>query len=143
MAVLVGLVATSFILGFVALFWTRADLVADIALGLLLLSYVATGFGVVLPRIAVLHVVRAEKEREMVPLQRRLDELSVNAVDLSVAEHEELQRLKLVHDMIRDSSENVLPITSMGQLLTAVVLPTITFVATTVGRDFLAQVLGF
>jgi len=50
--------------------------------------------------------------------------------ELTSSELETMQRLKQIHDMIRDSSENVLPISSLGQLASSLIMPTSTFVLT-------------
>lgn len=140
-ALLVGLVATIFIIGFVILLPAQSSLIGQIALALLVMTYLATGFGVLLPRLAMKRIVQLEKAREMVPLQRRLDYLSAHLRELSDADYEEMKRLKEIHDIIRDSSENVLPISTIGQLVSSLILPTIAFMAAVAGEVVLSNVL--
>jgi hypothetical protein len=140
-ALLVGLVATCFILGFVLLLSTQTRLVAPLALAMLVVTYVATAIGVVMPRLAIRRIIQAEKERELAPLQARLDAYMARITELTEDEHKALTRLKTTHDAIRDSSENVLPIRNIGQLLSSVVLPTLTFAATTAGRAYITRLL--
>lgn len=137
-ALLVGLVVTIFIIGFAILLPVQSDLGRRIALVLLVMAYLATGFGVILPRLAMKRIVQMEKVREMAPLQRRLDHLSAQLRELTDAEYEEIQRLKEIHDVIRDSSENVLPVSTIGQLVSSLILPTIAFAAAVAGEVMLS-----
>lgn len=142
LGLLVCVIATVFILGFVVLLpASESALIQQIALILMVLAYLATGFGVVLPRLAIKRVVQAEKEREMAPLQRRLDHLSARLRELSDAEYDEMKRLKETHDIIRDSSENVLPISTIGQLFSSLILPTLAFAVAVAGEVLLGNLL--
>jgi hypothetical protein len=134
--VLVSLVATVFIIGFVILL-PDPQLMILIGLILLGMAYLTTGFGVILPRLAMKRIVQLEKEREMVPLQRRLDYLSARLRELTEEEYEEMKRLKETHDIIRDSSEDVLPISTIGQLVSSLIVPTVALVAAVAGETFL------
>jgi hypothetical protein len=140
--VLVSLVATAFIGGFGFLLHGYGRLAGHLTFALLVLAYVATALGVLLPRLAILRVVRAEKEREMGPLQRKLDALASRATTLAPDEHQELWRLKQLHDSIRDSSEAVLPVANIGQLASALVLPTITYVVSQAREEVVAKLLS-
>lgn len=139
LALLVGLVATTIIVGFLILLAEQAALVGEIALALLGLAYLATAFGVVLPRLAMKRIVQAEKERELAPLQERLDELSSRLRELTDREDRELVRLRETHDLIRRSGETVLPLSSIGQLLSSLVIPTITVAFSQAGRELILR----
>lgn len=128
LGMLVCFVATAFIAGFAILFHDHGRLAAHATLVLVVLAYVATALGMLFPRLAILRVVRSEKEREMAPIQARLDALVARAIDLDDKEQAELERLRQVHDTIKDASEAVLPIASLGQVVSALLLPTITYV---------------
>jgi hypothetical protein len=140
--VLVSFVATAFIGGFGLLLHDTGRLAGHITFSLLVVAYAATALGVLLPRLAILRVVRAEKEREMAPLQKRLDALAVHASTLDPLEHQELWRLKQLHDAIRDSSEAVLPVGSLGQIGSALFLPTITYVVSQASEGLVGKVLA-
>jgi hypothetical protein len=139
LGLLVGLVATTIIVGFLVLLSDRAALVARIALALLGLAYLATALGVILPRLAIKRIVRAEKERELAPLQQRVDDLTGRLADLTEREDKELTRLRETHDIIRRSSESVLPLSSIGQLLSSLIIPTLTVALSHAGREFIAR----
>jgi len=139
LGLLVGLVATTIIVGFLVLLADQAALVGQIALALLGLAYVATAVGVLLPRLAMKRIVRAEKERELSPLQERLDDLAGRLSRLDEREEKELVRLRDTHDLIRRSSESVLPLSSVGQLLSSLIIPTITVALSQAGREFIAR----
>jgi hypothetical protein len=139
LGLLVGLVATTIIVGFLVLLADRAALVGQIALALLALAYLATAFGVLLPRLAIKRIVRAEKERELGPLQQRIDELTGRLADLGEREEKELSRLRETHDLIRRSSESVLPLSSIGQLLSSLIIPTVTVALSHAGREFIKR----
>jgi hypothetical protein len=133
------MVATTIIIGFLVLLADQAALVGQIALALLALAYVATALGVVLPRLAMKRIVRAEKERELGPLQERLDDLAGRLGSLTEREDKELVRLRETHDLIRRSGESVLPLSSVGQLLSSLIIPTITVALSQAGREFILR----
>lgn len=138
---LVGIIATIWIVSLVALLPRQSSPAAQMALILLVVAYVSTGFGILVPRLAMRRIIQLEKMREMAPLQRRLDHLTARVGELSDVEYEELQHLKDVHDAIRDSSENVLPLATIGQLVSSLILPTIAFVAAVAGEVVLGGFL--
>ncbi|HTE50222.1 MAG TPA: hypothetical protein VK698_05065 [Kofleriaceae bacterium] len=139
LGLLVGLVATTIIVGFLMLFADQAALVGEIALSLLAMAYIATAMGVILPRLAMKRIVRGEKERELGPLQHRLDELTGRLGNLSEREDKELVRLRETHDLIRRSGESVLPLSSIGQLLSSLIIPTLTVALSQAGREFILR----
>jgi hypothetical protein len=141
LGLLVGLVATTIIVGFMLLLADQAALVGEIALALLGLAYVATGFGVLLPRLAMKRIVQAEKERELAPLQERLDELAGRLRTLTDAEEKELVRLRDTHNMIVRSGDSVLPAESVIKLLSSLIIPTITVALSQAGREFIVRLL--
>lgn len=139
LGLLVGMVATTIIVGFLILLADQAALVGQIALALLALAYVATALGVLLPRLAMKRIVLAEKERELAPLQERLDDLAGRLGSLTEREDKELVRLRETHDLIRRSGESVLPLSSVGQLLSSLIIPTTTVVLSQAGREFILR----
>jgi len=140
LGLLVCLVATAFIAGFAVLFRDHGRLAAHATFVLVVVAYVATGLGTLLPRLAMLRVVRAEKEREMAPIQARLDAFVARAFELDLTEQKEMERLQKMHDTIRDAPESVLPIASVGQVVSALFLPTITYVLSQ-AREHVAETL--
>jgi hypothetical protein len=138
---IVSLVATLFIVGFVVLLDNRPILVSQVALLGLGLAYVSTLAGLLLPRMAIKSIVQRQKERELAPLQDRINELLVDVRQLGEEQHKELNRLKETHDAILESSEEVLPLRAIGRLAGALILPTMTFLATRFGEAFLQGLL--
>lgn len=137
-----SLLATVSIIAFVILLPAHLSLAAQIALILLIMHYLSAAFRVLLPRLAIRQIIQAQKEREMAPLQRRLNDLSARLRELTEDEYEEMKRLKETHDQIRNSSENVLPMRAIGQILGALLLPTASFLAAVVSQVDLSNLLG-
>ena len=73
LALLVGLLATVFIISFTILLWTQVRLVAPVALALLLSGYLTIAFGIVYPRLTMRRIIQEAKWREMNLLQQQLD----------------------------------------------------------------------
>lgn len=137
LGLLVSLMATLFIVGFVALLEDRPVMVTQVGLFLVALSYLATLAGVLLPRLAIKSIVQRHKEAELAPLQERLDALTARLEAMSEEEFEKYKRIKEAHDTIRDATEEVLPLRVLGRLVGALVLPTLTFVASRFGESLL------
>lgn len=78
----------------------------------------------------------------MAPLQSRLNALSARLRELTEEEYEEMKRLEETHDKIRDSSENVLPIRAIGQIVGSLLVSTATFVAAVLSQVDLSNLLG-
>jgi signal transduction histidine kinase len=136
-----SLIVTLIIIGFVILLPARSSLIGPIALIMLLMSYLGIAFGMFMPRLAMQRIIRAEKEREMAPLQRRLNELSARLRELSEEEYQELKRLAEIHDTIRDSSENLLPLATIGQIIGTLILPTVTFIIAVAGEAYVSPLM--
>ena len=130
-----------FIIGFVVLLEDRPIMVSRVGVLRLGLAYLSTMAGLLLPRLAIKYIVQKEKERDLIPLQRRIDQLVVRATTLDEDGFKELKRLKETHDTIRDSNEEVLPLRALGRLAGALILPTMTFLATRFGETFLQAML--
>ena len=116
-------------------------MVSRVGVLLLGLAYLSTLAGLLLPRLAIKNIVQKEKERDLIPLQRRIDQLVARATSLDEDGFKELKRLKETHDTIRDANEEVLPLRAIGRLAGALILPTMTFLATRFGETFLQAML--
>jgi hypothetical protein len=57
-------------------------------------------------------------------------------------EYAELKRLDELHAKIRDSSESLLPLATIGQIVGTLVLPTVTTIVAVAGEAYLARLLG-
>jgi hypothetical protein len=141
LGLLVSVVATMFICGFVVLLGDRPIMVTQVGLLLLGLAYVATLAGVLLPRLAIKSIVQAQKEQALVPLQRRIEALAARVGELTDEQYTKLKRLKEAHDTIRDATEEVLPLRALGRLAGALILPTLTFVGSRFGETILQRLL--
>lgn len=140
-ALLASLLTTIFIIELIILLPAHSSLLVQIALVLLIITYLSVGLGVLLPRLAIRRIIQAQKEREMAPLQSRLNYLSARLRELTEDEYEEMKRLEETHDKIRNSSEDVLPIGAIGRIVGTLLLPTVTFVAAVAGQVDLSNLL--
>lgn len=141
MALLSSVLITLIIIGFVVLLPAESDLALPIGLILLLVVYLGVAFGTVQPRRNMERVIRAKKEQEMETMQRRINASLKRLSELSADEYEEMRRIEDVYDKICDSSENLLPLTTIGRTIATLLLPTITVLVTTAGEAYLSQFL--
>ncbi len=116
-----------------------SDLTWPVLLFLLLLLYVSTGLGVVLPRVALGRIIRRTKESEMQVLQIRVDNLLPRVGELTEDEREEFTQLQETHDAIRDSPENLLTPGDFAKVVGALALSTLTIVATAFANVYVTE----
>lgn len=141
LGLLVSLMATMFIVGFVALLQDRPIMVTQVGLFLVGLSYMATLAGVLLPRLAIKAIVQRQKEQALAPLQDRLEVLMPQLEQMNEEQYDKFKRIKEAHDTIRDATEEVLPLRVLGRLMGALVLPTLTFLASRFGESLIQGML--
>lgn len=141
LVLMVSLMVTGFILGFVLLvgdrplFWNRVGLL------LLALTYLVTAAALLAPRLAMRAIAARAKEHELRPLQEHLSALAGKGPRLTEEEYRELKRMKELYDMLFHASEEVLPLRAVGRLLGALLFPTMTFLLTRFGEQFLHGVV--
>ena len=92
-----------------------------------------------LPRVVLGRIIRRTKEAEMETLQSQLDELLPRVRELSEGEYEEMTRLQKVHDTIRDSPENLLPLGAILRTVGALFLSTVTILVTAFAQEWIAE----
>lgn len=138
---MVSLISTSFIVGFVLLVEDRPIFLNRVGLLLLASAYVAAFAALLLPRLAIKSIVRIAKENQLRPLQGRLSELLENPVSLTEEQYKEFKRVKELHDLLRDASEEVLPMRALGRLFGALLFPTMTFVVSRFGEHVILPLL--
>jgi len=138
---LVSLLSTGFIIGFVLLVEDRPIFLNRVGLLLLASAYVASLAALLLPRLAIKSIVHIAKENQLRPLQGRLSELLEDPVSLSEDQYKEFKRIKEIHDLLRDASEEVLPIRALGRLFGAMLFPTMTFVISRFGEQVILPLL--
>lgn len=138
---LVSVVTTGIIIGFVLLLEDRPIFLTRVGLLLLGCAYVTALAALLLPRLSIKAIVHRAKENQLGPLQGRLSELVTDASHLSEDDFKELKRIKEVHDMLRDASEEVLPMRAVGRLFGALLFPTMTFLVSRFGEHFLLPML--
>lgn len=126
-----SLYMTGAILLFAILLPRNFSLLVAITLSLLGLAYASAALMVVAPRLMISTIVRRSKERDLAPLQERLNELWSRVQRLSPDEYEEFQRLKETHNDLCNAPENLLNLGSiLGKIIGGVLLPTLTSVIT-------------
>lgn len=116
-----------------------SDLTWPVLLFLLLLLYVSTGLGVMLPRVVLGRIIRRTKESEMQVLQIRVDNLLPRVGELTEDEREEFTQLQETHDAIRDSPENLLTLGDVAKVVGTLALSTLTIVATAFANVYVAE----
>ena len=138
---LVSLVTTGIIVGFALLVEDRPIFLNRVGLLLLANAYLAAFAALLLPRLAIQSIVHIAKENQLRPLQGRLSELLENPVSMSEDQYKEFKRIKEVHDLLRDASEEVLPMRALGRLFGALLFPTMTFIVSRFGEHILLPML--
>lgn len=116
-----------------------SDTITPIVLALLVVEYLCCGLAVLAPRLIIERMVRARKEEEMEILQRRLNGMLPRVGELTEEEREEMTQLQEMHDAIRDSPENLLPLGAVVRVVGALLLSTITILATTLAEEWLVK----
>jgi hypothetical protein len=130
---------TTLILLLVTLLPGGAGAIAPIVLALLVVEYLCCGAAVLLPRLIIERLIRAKKEEEMEVLQRQLGGMLPRVGELTEEEHEEITQLREIHDAICDSPENLLPFGAVVKVVGALLLSTLTVLATTFAEQWLAE----
>lgn len=105
-------------------------LVGPVVLFLLLLMYLFTAVGTLLPRLLMGRMIRAKKEEEMETLQVRLNELLPQLPALTMEEYEKMKRLQETQDAICASPQNLLPLDAILHTAGALLLSTVTVLVT-------------
>jgi hypothetical protein len=95
----------------------------------LLMNYLATGVGILLPLHFLGEIVKAEKQRFLEPLQARLNQMVAGVPDMSRDEHDSFVRLQALHATIASSKESLLDLGQVTRIIGAGALSTITVVA--------------
>lgn len=137
----VSLITTGIIVGFVILVEDRPIFLNRVGLLLLASAYVSAFAALLLPRLAIKAIVHIAKENQLRPLQNRLSELLENPVSLSEDQYKEFKRVKELHDLLRDASEEVLPMRALGRLFGALLFPTMTFVISRFGEHIIMPMI--
>ena len=114
-----------------------SDLNVPITAGFLVIVYLATAIGILVPLRFLGAIVRAEKQRLLEPIRLTLTEMAARVRALSDDEFEEFTRLQALHATIADSKESLLGFGSMARIASGVVLSTLTVVATSFAQSFL------
>ncbi len=133
------LTLTLIILMLVLLLPSGSNLLVPLVVSLLLVEYFSVAMGVVVPRLMIGRIIRAKKEEGMKPLRQRLNSLLPRLEELTEEQYERMQRLQETHDAIRDSPENLLPLGDVAKVVGALILSTLTIVATTFADAYLAE----
>jgi hypothetical protein len=131
------MMTTFMILLFLLLLPGGSRLVGPVVVSLLLLEYACTAVGTLVPRLFLGRIIRLKREEEMENLQVRLNSLLPRVGRLTGEEHEELTQLLETHDAIRDSPDTLLPLGAILQMAGALLLSTVTILATVFAEEWL------
>ena len=132
-------VLTPVVVGIVILFPANSELIIPVVATMLLMLYVGTTFGTLVPRIFVGGKVRATKRELMNALHPQLDDYLARVRELSGEEYAEMQRLQTVHDTIRGSADNLLPLGWLARITGGLLLSTITIILSVVVQSYASE----
>jgi hypothetical protein len=118
-----------FLLVLLTLLPSGGDLGLVVTGSFLLLGYLFTGVGIVLPLHYMGEIVKAEKRRVLAPVRARLAELLPRVPELSREDHEAFMRLQALEASIASSKDSYLGVGPDLRIAGAVALSTITVVA--------------
>jgi hypothetical protein len=139
LAALNVLAATVGALSVVFLLPAGSGLIWPVLLFLLLVLYLSTAAGSIVPRVVLGRIIYHAKEAEMEVLQAQLDELVPRVRELSEEEYGEMTRLQKTHDTIRDSPENLLPLGAILRTVGALFLSTAAILITAFAQEWIAE----
>lgn len=107
----------------------------------LVVTYIVIGLSIFVPRLSLQRIVQASKVQELKLIQGFLNPLNNKIQSLSDKEFEELKRLDEIHEVIQNSCENFLPFSTIGRILGAFFLPTVTFILAVASETYLQMLL--
>lgn len=130
------LLITPIVFGYVITLPGNSALIVPVVVTLLLVVYFCSAFGTLVPRAMVGRIVHAKKREGMNALQPQLNSYLARVRELSDEEYAEMQRLRAVHDAIRDSPDNLLSLGWLARVIGALLLTTITVILTTIVQSY-------
>ena len=136
-----SLVITVFIASSAILLPSSAYLANPVWLILVMTVYAIIILAVILPRYFLQIIVQKTKQREILPIQQRLNNMFDQLMNLSEKEHSDMLRLENIQDLICKAPESCLPFSTIGRLFGALVLPTITFILAVLGEAYISSLL--
>lgn len=120
---------------------SSAYLANPVWLILVLAVYTIIILAVIFPRYYIQIIVQKTKQRELLPIQQKLNYLFDQLMNLSEKEHGEMLRLEKIQDMISKAPESCLPFSTIGRIFGTLVLPTITFILAVLGEAYISTLL--
>jgi hypothetical protein len=117
-----SLVMTVFIASSAILLPVSTYLANPVWLILILAIYTIVILAVILPRYYVQKIIQKTKLRELMPIQRKLNNMFDRLTNLNEKEHVEMLRLKNIQDMISQAPEACLPFSTIGRLFGTLIL---------------------
>ncbi len=136
-----SLVLTVYIASSAILLPNLEYLTNPIWLGLVLVVYLITILGVVVPRFYVQTIVRDFKKAQLIPLRNRIDYLFDRLDSLSDVEYAEMDRLLSVQEKIQKAPNSCLQFSTIGRIFGTLLLPTFTFILAVAGEVYLSKLL--
>jgi uncharacterized protein YacL len=136
-----SLVITVFIASSAILLPSSAYLSNPVWLILVMTVYAIIILAVILPRYFLQIIVQKTKQRELLPIQQRLNNMFDQLMNLSEKEHGDMLRLENIQDLICKAPESCLPFSTIGRLFGTLVLPTITFILAVLGEAYISSLL--
>ncbi len=136
-----GLWITVFLVMAVVLVRWDSPLVLPLAVGFIVIGYLAT-FGAALGwRAGVRKIIERSRNQRLTLIRSRIDAFEPRMVDLSPEESEQLRNLLFLHDKIRDAPTSPTQAHTLMRTAAALILPTIVFVITVLGEVSAERVL--
>ncbi len=118
-----------------------AFLTNPIWLGLVLVVYLITILGVVVPRFYAQTIVRDFKKAQLIPIRNRIDYFFDRLDSLSEGEYAEMDRLISVQEKIQKAPDLCLQFSTIGRIFGTLLLPTFTFILAVAGEVYLSELL--
>lgn len=118
-----------------------AYLANPVWLFLLLAIYLIIILGGILPRYYIQKIVRQAKRKELMPIRHKINFMFDHLMDLSQKEQDEMLRMLNIQDMISKAPESSLPFSTIGRLFGTLLLPTITFILSTLGEAYISKLM--
>jgi hypothetical protein len=129
-----GLWITGFLVLTVVLVGWGSPLVLPLAVGFLVIGYVATIGAALGWRASVRKIIERSRQQRLALFRSRIDAFEPCMVDLSHEESEQLRDLLFLHDKIRDASSSPTTARTLMRTAAALIVPTIMFVITVFGE---------
>jgi hypothetical protein len=136
-----GFWITIFLIMTVVLVGWDSPLVLPLAVGFIVVGYLATIGAALGWRASVRKIIERSRQQRLALFRSRIDAFETRMVDLSHEESEKLRDLLFLHDKIRDAPTSPTHGRTLMRTAAALILPTIVFVVTVFGEVSAERIL--